>query len=486
MARRETAPRGSTCHVRVRAPTVTHYCNQLIMDSALDDDVVEAKSFLLPSFSPGVLQAVAHNSHKVANQNEAQLRTYRRCVPARGSRQVPLHFVAPKFHQSRRETIFRPGLVVAHSSADDLLAGIEMPPIFGDLRDMQEDAGGVFDDEGSGGPLTFGNDQQALAAARGSGFAVYDKSHYGRIRVVGADRISFLHNMTTANISRLKPGQGCETLFVSPQARTIDLASLYVQESSVMLSIHPTKTAEILKLMDKYIFPADKVKPMDVSDKCFSFALIGKGAAEALTSFGAGDILSKPAGSHALFQFQGNPVMLSVGCGLSIEGFTVIADAPIAGDVWSAFVQAGGVPMGETAFEVLRVAQGRPAPGRELTADYNPLEAALYSAVSIDKGCYIGQETIARLITYDGVKQQLWGLRLDTRVEPGADIVDGDQKIGKLTSCCEDLEKPGRFLGLGYIKRKAEGMGAGVSVMVGSAPATLVDIPYASRSLPTA
>ena len=122
--------------------------------------------------------------------------------------------------------------------------------------------------------------------------------------------------------------------------------------------------------------------------------------------------------------------------------------------------------------------QGVPQPGTELTEDYNPLEAGLWHAISFDKGCYIGQETIARLNTYQGVKQQLWGVQLSTPVEPGTPILVGEDKVGTLTSILDTAEGP---LGLGYIRTKAGG--AGLQVTVGEAEGTVVDVPFLSRGL---
>ncbi|XP_031273223.1 putative transferase At1g60990, chloroplastic [Pistacia vera] len=74
---------------------------------------------------------------------------------------------------------------------------------------------------------------------------------------------------------------------------------------------------------------------------------------------------------------------------------------------------------------------GRPTPGKELTNEFNVLEAGLWNSVSLTKGCYKGQETISRLITYDGVKQRLWGIRLSAPVEPGSAIMVDGKKVGE-------------------------------------------------------
>ncbi len=132
--------------------------------------------------------------------------------------------------------------------------------------------------------------------------------------------------------------------------------------------------------------------------------------------------------------------------------------------------------MGDFAWEQLRIEQGRPVPDRELTEDYNAVEACLWQAISINKGCYIGQETIARLDTYKGVKQQIWGIRLTSVVEPGTVITLAEEKVGILTSLTETEQGP---FGLGYIRTKAGG--AGLKVQVGEGEGELVEVPFLQR-----
>lgn len=118
-------------------------------------------------------------------------------------------------------------------------------------------------------------------------------------------------------------------------------------------------------------------------------------------------------------------------------------------------VVQGCIPMGDHDWQRARITQGRPAPGAELTPDYNPLEAGLYHAVSVSKGCYLGQETLSKLVNLDGVKQQLWGLQLSAPAKAGAEISSEGGKVGSVTSVA-DLGEHGYF-GLGYLKSKSRG-----------------------------
>lgn len=89
------------------------------------------------------------------------------------------------------------------------------------------------------------------------------------------------------------------------------------------------------------------------------------------------------------------------------------------------FAVQGAIPMGEVEWEMARILQGRPAAGKELTEQHIPLEAGLYHAVSLNKGCYMGQETLAKVHKLSAVKQQLQGLLLDDAVQPGTPLLSG-------------------------------------------------------------
>jgi hypothetical protein len=147
--------------------------------------------------------------------------------------------------------------------------------------------------------------------------------------------------------------------------------------------------------------------------------------------------------------------------------------------VWEKLLEVGAIEMSDRAWEVLRILQGRPAPEAELTDDYNPLEAGLWQTISFTKGCYIGQETIARLNTYKGVKQHLFGVKLSAAAEIGSAIALGDEKVGKLTSY---TETPDGYFGLGYIRTKAGGVG--LKVQVGETTGEIVEIPFVSHEYP--
>lgn len=344
-----------------------------------------------------------------------------------------------------------------------------------ELQARQVASGAIF--EGSIA-VSFGNDGAAISAAK-EGVALYDRSHWGKILVTDSDRLRFLHNQSTNDFQKLKPGEGCDTVFVTSTARTIDLATGYVMEDGVMLLVSPNRREKLLKWLDKYIFFADKVKLTDITDDTATFSTIGPKSDVILEKLGLEEIIGKPLNSHQLFSIENIEVRVAVGSGLATPGYTFIVPVDGSVQIWSKLVEAGSMPCGENAWEKLRILEGRPVPDRELTEDYNPLEVGLWDTISFNKGCYIGQETIARLNTYKGVKQQLWGIRLQGTVELGSSINLEDEKVGILTSYTETEQ--GCF-GLGYVRTKAGGKG--LKVQVGETEGEVVEIPFVSHEYP--
>jgi hypothetical protein len=323
---------------------------------------------------------------------------------------------------------------------------------------------------------SYGNDEAARVAIR-EGCALANRSHWGLIRLTGSTRLNYLHNQTTNDFKRLQPGQGTETVFVTATARVVDLVTALVAEDAVWLLTSPERREVLLNWMPRFVFFTDDVQFRDESDNYAIFSLVGPTSSTLITAMGAEAIVGQPLDAHSLVTLAGvEGVRAVVGGGLGNEGYTLIVPLAGAGAVWTALRQAGAEPLGADLWEMLRVEQGRPSANRELTEEHNPLEAGLWQAVSFSKGCYIGQEIIARLDTYQKLKQQLWGLRLSAPVPPGTPVLVEDKELGTVTSMAETPNGP---FALAYLRTK--GGEAGVTARVGEATATVVELPYVTR-----
>jgi folate-binding protein YgfZ len=209
--------------------------------------------------------------------------------------------------------------------------------------------------------------------------------------------------------------------------------------------------------LDRYTF-AERFDLRDVTSQTYQLAVIGRGAARALEELGH----ERPQENGALeVGIAGHAAHLLGQDGYDAKGFAWTGPVEQAAEVWSTLAaavrRAGGRPAGADAFECYRVLEGLPAGGHELTEEWNPLEAGLDAAVSFDKGCYVGQEVVARLHTYDKVSRSLVGLELPAEEplpERGTPLLLDGSPVGVLTSVVRPASSL-KAAGLGYVKRKA-------------------------------
>lgn len=312
--------------------------------------------------------------------------------------------------------------------------------------------------------------------------SLFNRTSWGRIRLTGADRVRFLHNQTTNHIEQLNPGQGCHTVFVTSTGRTIDLATVYAFADSLLLVVSPGMAQQLYDWMDRYIFFSDKVTLSNESEATFMFTVLGDGAEAVIKQLGVTGTGSEPFAHQTInLPSATEPIAIAVGTELGMAGYTLWGNQADAEAVEKSLLAAGATAQTQADWEALRIQQGRPMPGAELTDDDNPLEAGLWDAISFEKGCYIGQETIARLNTYKGVKKKLWGLELSAPLPSDVNLAEltitaDGSKVGKITS----LSAAGEF-GLGYVRSKA---GAeGLDVLIEGEQGLLKDAPIKARTV---
>lgn len=299
-----------------------------------------------------------------------------------------------------------------------------------------------------------------------------DRSHWGLIRLTGSTRQSFLHNQTTNDFNRLRPGFAQNTVWLTSTARVIDLTTVLAESDAHWMITSPDRRDVLLNWMPRFVFFMDDVKFHNEADTYKLYSVAGAQSDDLLTTLGGTPLAKGTHNQMTLVGVEGIRVLAD--SGLNEPGYTFIVPKDSAGDVWEAIVAFGATVLNKEAWDDERVRQGRPAADHELTEEYNPLEVGLWDAVSFAKGCYIGQEIVARLDTYQKLKQQLWGLRLSAPVAVGTPITHEGQEVGTVTSVTSDGTEA-----LGFVRVKAGG--AGLDVTVGDAPAEVVDIPFVTR-----
>ena len=269
-----------------------------------------------------------------------------------------------------------------------------------------------------------------MTAAGAQLFRLADR---GVIEVTGADRVRWLDGMLTNDVAAASaPGAGCAALLLTRQGRIIALVHLLSFAERIWLETALAGVAPALAALEKLVV-ADDVVLADASPRVARLALEGETAPELLATLGAG--ATPPASDHFVeLEIAGAPVVAAAWSFGAGPGFQLFAPVEAADAVAGAVEAAGAAPGDAALFELLRIEAGTPRFGAELDETVLPDEARLGDAVSTTKGCYIGQEVVARLRSRERIGHLLVGLRLSEAAAPGAELAHEGRKVGEVTS----------------------------------------------------
>jgi aminomethyltransferase len=284
-------------------------------------------------------------------------------------------------------------------------------------------------------------------AAAQHGAVVYNSRALGRLRLTGDDRCDFLHRMSTNDINALEPGQGAATILTTPTARIVDRVIVYQRAADLLLLTSPGAQSAVAAWLRKHIFFNDDVQVHDASSEWSIFSLYGGGAGRIAARIAGQDLAG--LGLHGWVQ-TADSALIARADPIAGEGFHLLAAEDVLNSLWQAAIDAGATPVGESTMELLRIESGLPRYGVELSQEYIPLEVGLLADISFNKGCYTGQEIIARMDTRQRLAKKMVRLRSNEPIEPGGEIrVDGSS-VGKVTSAA--VRPDGGGVALGFIK----------------------------------
>ena len=310
-----------------------------------------------------------------------------------------------------------------------------------------------------------------------------DRSDLSRLIATGPDYLDLLHRLSTGDVASLSPGQGRPTVLTTAKGRIVERLFVHHGGERGVLSVAGRGAGSpVVEHLKRFTF-AEQTGLEDATRTTFQLALVGPRAVAVLESI---DVEPPDRFGSREASIADVPVLVLGEDGHSADGFSVTGKLDAVGRSWTALEAAvrrlGGLAAGDEALEAWRILRGLPASGHELTEEHNPLEAGLWDAVDFDKGCYVGQEVVARLRTYDKVSRSIVGLDLSDGGElpqPGAKLVDAERTVGQLTSV---TTVPGRAgaAGLGYVKRRE--LRDGMTLRCGEADdapyATVVELPF--------
>jgi folate-binding protein YgfZ len=313
------------------------------------------------------------------------------------------------------------------------------------------------------------------------------------IGISGQDRAAYLQGLLTNDIQALAPGTGCYAAWLTPQGRMLTDLHLFESGDMILVDVPAGELAATMQRLDQFLFGED-VRFMDLSGALDTVWIHGpaapsmldqilRGASSGEAQVDIGSLNAWPEYHNARVSFAGVPIVVARVSQLSVPGFCIYVEAGLAAELERALVLVGAVSADPTVIEVARVESGYPLFGVDMTSDTIPLEAGIESrAISLSKGCYVGQEVIIRVLHrgHGRVAKKLVALRVEGGVPVvGSRIFADDREIGAVTSAV-DSPRLGA-IALGYVHRDfvSPGTKVGVDTASGRAPALVSDRPLA-------
>lgn len=245
--------------------------------------------------------------------------------------------------------------------------------------------------------------------------ALFDRSHRGRLRVLGDRAAEMVAGLVTNDVSALAPGQGCYAAALTAKGKIVADVRVFVEEGGVLVDAPPRAAAAWAAMVKKFVNP--RLAPhADESERLRDVGIFGANArhiVSALTAVPAPALAALAPYSHVTVEVDGAKVLVASVPDLGVEGFELILPAESFPTVWERAVDAGATPAGLEAWEIARVEAGRPEWGIDMDDSTIPQEANFddLHAISYTKGCYVGQETVARIHFRGHVNRHLRGVR---------------------------------------------------------------------------
>ncbi|UCH60135.1 MAG: aminomethyltransferase family protein [Anaerolineales bacterium] len=306
----------------------------------------------------------------------------------------------------------------------------------------------------------------------------------GVLRFEGPDQSPFLQRQSTNDIHLLTPDRALVSVLVNANARILDVLTLFQEGSGLNALTLPGYAASTAHFLRSRIFFMDKVSLQELSQDFVQFELEGPKAGELLHELGFDH--TPVLDESITTMFHDGHLRVIGRRGFLGTGYLLLASADQAGELLAALHSYEVAELTPDIHEVLRVESGIPGAESELNNQYTPLETGLTWAVATEKGCFTGQEIIARQITYDKVTQHLVGLQLEALLPQGEKLWVEGKPVGTVTSV---VSSP-TFgpIALGVVKRPYHEPGTPLSTDaksdVSGAQATVTSLPFRPHALP--
>jgi tRNA-modifying protein YgfZ len=295
-----------------------------------------------------------------------------------------------------------------------------------------------------------------------------DRSERGKLALTGSEAKTFLQGQVTNDVEALEPGRGCYAAFLTHKGKMLGDLRVLDLGDELLLDTERSALQELFNMIRRFKLGAD----VELHKRTLELGLLSLAGPDARRVAGA-EGLGAAEHDNRRAEIAGHAVVL-VATDVGVDVFTPAAATDA---VRAALEAAGATPVGEDAAEVVRIEHGRPRYGIDLDDGVIPQEAGLNErAVSFTKGCYVGQETVARLHYRGKPNRHLRGLRLSAPAVTGEPLRLGEKEVGRLASVA--LSPVHGPIALALVRRQAA-PGDTVAVGGGETTAEVVALPFA-------
>ena len=327
------------------------------------------------------------------------------------------------------------------------------------------------------------SEYRAVRAASG----LIDQSYQGILELSGKDRTRFLNGMVTNDVKPLKAGDGLYAAMLTSHGKLIADMRIYALDEAYWLDLQERLIPKVRQVLELHLI-ADQVEIRDRSEEFIPLALQGPTSAELLARLGIEGAKRLGEYQHLNGVIIDAPVRVIRASETGEEGFVIVVPGTAASTVWQAILQAGhpdrARPIGMEALSLLRIEAGIPWYGVDMDETNLLQEAGLERAASFSKGCYIGQETVARVAHRGHVNWHLVGLLIQGEEVPevGTKLLHEQREVGRITSAVRSPAL-GRPIALGYVRRERREPGTSLELRTpgGAATAEIVPLPFYKR-----
>jgi len=307
------------------------------------------------------------------------------------------------------------------------------------------------------------------AAARNAA-AVVEQDWIGILRLTGSDRIAWLHGMVTNDVEKLRPGEGCYAAHLTPQGRLVAQMAVLIDQDAVWLSLERAAIEKLAAAFDRLIIMEDAIVE-NVADQYAVIGVLGPLGAKTLE-----DLLGEPLNLDSPYQHRCLKELRIVRTEL---GYDVWAPRSQAGEKLQAIEDCGAVPIDHAVWDMIRTEAGLPVYGVDIDETTTMPELG-ERGINYDKGCYIGQEVVAKVKYIGHVNRKFMGFICDgdDLPAPQSKVRSGEKEVGYITTRVFS-PRLGKPIALGFVSRAAAAPGSRVKIVgKNEITATVARLPF--------